>query len=165
VDTQQIVVGVDDTASAAAALRWAADFARLTGGSLRVVHTWELPPGQAMAAATGLYARTATSDARARATRLVSDTLGADAERTRWVLEVRQGRPGHVLADLSREAALLVVGTGDHVGLRRVLLGSVSHHCLSHAACPVVAVPAAGRAADLDRPADTRVGAGTDIPG
>jgi nucleotide-binding universal stress UspA family protein len=118
-----------------------------------------------MAGATGLYARTATSDARARATRFVSDTLGADAERTRWVLEVRQGRPGHVLADLSGEAALLVVGTGDHVGLRRVLLGSVSHYCLSHAACPVVAVPAAGRAADLDRPADTRVGAGTDIPG
>jgi nucleotide-binding universal stress UspA family protein len=42
----------------------------------------------------------------------------------------------------SEEADLLVVGTGDHVGLGRLLVGSVSHYCLSHAKCPVVAVPA-----------------------
>ena len=29
------------------------------------------------------------------------------------------------------------------MGLERLLVGSVSHHCLSHASCPVVAVPAA----------------------
>jgi nucleotide-binding universal stress UspA family protein len=41
-----------------------------------------------------------------------------------------------------------VVGTGEHTGVRRLLEGSVSHYCLSHAACPVVAVPAARAAQD-----------------
>jgi nucleotide-binding universal stress UspA family protein len=36
----------------------------------------------------------------------------------------------------------LVVGTRDHVGLGRLFAGSISHYCLSHASCPVVAVPA-----------------------
>ena len=30
-----------------------------------------------------------------------------------------------------------------HVGIGRIVSGSVSHYCLSHAQCPVVAVPAA----------------------
>ena len=42
----------------------------------------------------------------------------------------------------SKDAKLVVVGTREHVGLDRLLAGSVSHYCLSHAACPVVAVPA-----------------------
>ena len=42
---------------------------------------------------------------------------------------------------LSKHAELLVVGTREHVGLGRLLVGSVSHYCLRHAACPVVAVP------------------------
>jgi hypothetical protein len=35
-----------------------------------------------------------------------------------------------------------VVGTREHVGLGRLLVGSISHYCLTHATCPVVAVPA-----------------------
>ena len=38
--------------------------------------------------------------------------------------------------------ALLVVGTKEHVGISRIVAGSISHYCLSHAQCPVVAVPA-----------------------
>ena len=35
-----------------------------------------------------------------------------------------------------------MMGTQEMVGLGRMLMGSVSHHCLSHASCSVVAVPA-----------------------
>jgi nucleotide-binding universal stress UspA family protein len=35
----------------------------------------------------------------------------------------------------------LVVGTREHVGLERLVTGSVSHYRLSHAECPVAAVP------------------------
>jgi hypothetical protein len=59
-----------------------------------------------------------------------------------WVLEFVSGYAGEVLVRLSKDAQLLVVGTREHVGLGRVLAGSVSHYCLSHAVCPVVAVPA-----------------------
>ena len=59
-----------------------------------------------------------------------------------WSLEFAVGKAGRALLHRSRDAHLLVVGTGEHVGLGRVLLGSTSHYCLSHASCPVVAVPA-----------------------
>ena len=38
----------------------------------------------------------------------------------------------------SKDAQLLVVGTREH---DQRLVGSVCHYCISHAACPVVAVP------------------------
>jgi nucleotide-binding universal stress UspA family protein len=59
-----------------------------------------------------------------------------------WSLEFAKGKSGHVLVNASRQARLLVVGTGEHVGLGRIMLGSTSHYCLGHASCPVVAVPA-----------------------
>jgi hypothetical protein len=47
-----------------------------------------------------------------------------------------------VLVERFQGAAALVLGNRDHVGIDRLLVGSVSHYCLSHASCPVVAVPA-----------------------
>ena len=40
-----IVVGVDGSEPSLKALRWAAEQARLTGATLRVVTTWEVPTG------------------------------------------------------------------------------------------------------------------------
>jgi nucleotide-binding universal stress UspA family protein len=59
-----------------------------------------------------------------------------------WTLKCFAGDPGPVLREQAKDADLLVVGTGEHVGLGRLLVGSVSHQCLTHAKCPVVAVPA-----------------------
>ena len=59
-----------------------------------------------------------------------------------WTLKCFAGDPGPVLRSQAMDAELLVVGTGEHVGLGRLLVGSVSHQCLTHATCPVVAVPA-----------------------
>jgi nucleotide-binding universal stress UspA family protein len=59
-----------------------------------------------------------------------------------WSLEFARGKSGKVLVDLSRHSRLLVIGTGEHVGLGKIMLGSTSHYCLGHASCPVVAVPA-----------------------
>ena len=84
----------------------------------------------------------AAADARARATRWVLDTLGGTAAGLRWTLETAEGAPGPVLVARSRGARLLVLGTREHIGLRRAVVGSVSHYCLSHAVPPVVAVPA-----------------------
>jgi nucleotide-binding universal stress UspA family protein len=54
------------------------------------------------------------------------------------------GLPGVAAIGVAQEyqSHLLVVGTGDHVGLRRIMLRSTCHYCLGHASCPVVAVPA-----------------------
>jgi nucleotide-binding universal stress UspA family protein len=53
---------------------------------------------------------------------------------------LRQGRPAKVLADASRGAALVVVGSRGHGGFASMLLGSTSRSLLHHAQCPVLVV-------------------------
>lgn len=55
---------------------------------------------------------------------------------------VLDGEPGPELCRLAEEEAVDVMVVGSHGAgfLRRVLLGSVSHHVLQHAPCPVLIV-------------------------
>jgi nucleotide-binding universal stress UspA family protein len=53
---------------------------------------------------------------------------------------VLHGAAASALIDASQEASLLVLGTRGHGGFTGMLLGSVSQHCIHHAACPVVVV-------------------------
>jgi nucleotide-binding universal stress UspA family protein len=68
-----------------------------------------------------------------------------------WTLEFVLDDPGPALVTRSAEAALLVVGTHEHVGLARLVSGSVSRYCLSHAKCPTVIVPVDNRAVSLEQ--------------
>jgi nucleotide-binding universal stress UspA family protein len=139
---QEIVVGLNKSQAAAAALGWAAEQSRLTGVPLRIVYAWQMTASQVASANASFWAASA-ADARARATRWVQATLADRADQVRWVLDVDEGPPGPLLVGRSRDAALLVLGTGEHVGMRRLVAGSVSHYVLSHASPPVVAVRAA----------------------
>lgn len=138
--TDDIVVGVDGSVASAAALTWAAAQSEATGRPLHVVHSWQLRAAQVEGAGDAFRA-TAIADARARATRWVLAALGTDTT-THWTLTLVEGPPGPALVAQSRTASLLVVGTGEHNGLRRVPRGSVSRYALSHAVPPVVAVHA-----------------------
>jgi nucleotide-binding universal stress UspA family protein len=143
---REIVVGIDEGPAAAAALRWAAEQAKITGRPLRVVHAWQLSSFEQAAGSTQ-YVEAALTDARARATSWVLDALGANASQVRWSLDIVEGGPGPALVERSRHADLLALGTHEHTGFRRIL-GSVSHYCLSHAVAPVVAVPPPREAPD-----------------
>ena len=66
-----------------------------------------------------------------------------------WLIQFARGDAGPVLVRQSRNASLLVIGTPEHVGLGRLIVGSVGHYCLSHATCPLVAVPA-GREPEVE---------------
>ena len=141
---RDVVVGLDDSLSSRAALSWAADYARATGSRLCAVHIFSVEralvgwtPGVPGMAYLGETASRTESAARVR------EVFGQVHPDPGWTLELDDGPIGPVLVERSRGAAALVVGTHDHVGIDRLLLGSVSHHCLSHAGCPVVAVPAA----------------------
>ena len=138
-----IVVGLDDHPASRAALRWAAAQSRMTGLPLRVVHTWQLGAmaATAMPSGSGAFAEAAAADARAHATRWVRETLGEDIDSVTWTLDITEGAPGPALVARSAGASLLVLGTREHTGVRRAVLGSVSHYCLSHSSPPVVAVP------------------------
>jgi hypothetical protein len=67
-----------------------------------------------------------------------------------WTLEFVLDDPGPALLGRSNDAALLVVGTHEHVGLARLVSGSISRYCLSHAHCPTVIVPVDSGRVDYD---------------
>ena len=54
-----------------------------------------------------------------------------------------QGHPATVLADQSRDAKLLVVGSRGRGAARSLVLGSVSQAIMHHCGCPLLIVPAA----------------------
>ncbi len=139
-----IVVGVDHSEGANAALAFAHEEARLRGATLRAVHVWQF----GYIGYTGFEGavpgvggdikelRTVAAAALDAAIREALPNPG-DVKVEQWVVE---GTAGAVLVDESRDADLLVVGSRGHGGFAQLLLGSVSQQCAHHAACPVVIV-------------------------
>lgn len=139
-----IVVGLDESRSARAALRWASDYARRSGLALRAVHALSWPfgvrsPGLDIEAERPLSFDEVDALYRANIT-AVFDEIDP---RPDWLIQFARGDAGPILVRQSRNASLLVIGTPEHVGLGRLIAGSVGHYCLSHPTCPLVAVPAA----------------------
>jgi nucleotide-binding universal stress UspA family protein len=140
----EIVVGLDDSPSGKAALSWAAEQAIRTHTVLRAVHVLDWPYGAKDTASPSSRGRRNLTFEEAQEAYVASITKVFDdiAPRPDWLIQFAKGEPGPVLVRQSRDAQLLVVGTREHVGVGRLLVGSISHYCLSHAVCPVVAVPA-----------------------
>lgn len=146
-----IVVGVDGSDASDAALTWAVEEAALRGAPLVAVYAWSFIPPQPIGD-PGMLALPAgdlagqlgaeSEAARAALEAAVSETLGPDPG-----VEIEQklveGDAGDALVGASESAELLVVGSHGRSGLKAALLGSVSRHVVSHAACPVVVVKAA----------------------
>ena len=141
-----IVVGVDRSASARAALRFALEEARLREAKVRGVHAWRVrPPTGRNVAAEGVplvlggnldaYSRAAAAELDAIVAEAAPGAGGFGIEK-----RVEQGDAATVLIDQSRDADLLVVGSRGHGGFASLVIGSVSHVCAQHAACPVVIV-------------------------
>jgi nucleotide-binding universal stress UspA family protein len=138
-----IVVGVDGSASARAALRFAFEEARIRGARLRVVAAWHVPLtvyegayvpmdpslGEELETNTREAVESALADAGDVAADVDFDTI------------VREGQAATVLLEEAEHADLLVLGSRGLGGFRGLLLGSVSQQCAHHASCPVVIVP------------------------
>ena len=135
----RIVVGIDGSDSAADALRWAVEQAKLTGATVEAVYAWApdvlvtagMPP-----LVDWLLLREA---AQARPGEIVRDAVGSEPG-VRVVTRTMKGNPAEALVERSAYADLLVVGSRGLGGLKGMLLGSVGHHCAAHAHCPVVIV-------------------------
>ena len=152
-DRNEVVVGLDGSPSAWAALEWAARYARFTFTDLRAVHVLSGTMNASTAWATGFPGMTGLVEpdldqALSRITRRMFDAMDPETD---WVLEHVVGPAGAVLVRRAEQAQLLIVGTREHTGIGRLLHGSVSHYCLSHASCPVVAIPAIPHGAESDR--------------
>jgi len=139
-----VVVGVDQSDGAKAALAFAHEEARLRNATLRAVHAWQFGyigytgfegavPALGGDIAELRAAAVAALDATVRA--VLPDPGGVEIEQ-----RVVEGTAGAVLVDESSRADLLVVGSRGHGGFAQLLLGSVGQQCAHHAACPVVIV-------------------------
>jgi nucleotide-binding universal stress UspA family protein len=139
-----IVVGVDHSAGAKAALRFALEEARLRQATLRVVHAWQFGYIGATGLEWGLPAVGGElEEFRRGAEAALEETLrdvGAETDGVAIERRVDQGTAAAVLVEESRGADLLVVGSRGHGGFAQLLLGSVSQQCAQHAFCPVVIV-------------------------
>ena len=132
-----VVVGVDGSDQSLVALRWAADYARATGGTLRAVTAWHCPTTYGIAPDwTDMdFAAEAADQLNAS----LKQTLG-DAPTIPVETSVVEGQSAPVLLDAASHANLLVVGSHGHGRFAGMLMGSVSTHCAEHSPCPVVVV-------------------------
>ncbi|MGM1062360.1 universal stress protein [Saccharothrix sp. Mg75] len=139
--SEPIVVGVDGSASALAAVRWAAAEAARHHVPVKLVHAYQLPVrGYPEIVLTAHDVRTAFEE--------VGRERLAEAERT--VLEAAPGvevgkslvlgGPAAVLVEESRRARLVVLGSQGLGGFSGLLVGSVAVAVSAHGACPVVVI-------------------------
>lgn len=140
-----ILVGVDGSDSARAALGWALAEAQARGERVRLVTVWET---HVYAYAPGFvppvtpefddsFERAAKDAVDETLAALGDDVAGLEIER-----RIVRGAAAEVLVTEAADADLLVVGSRGHGGFAGLLLGSVSQACAQHAPCPVVIVRA-----------------------
>lgn len=136
-----VVVGSDGSELSTTAIGEAFREADSRGAPLTVVHTWALEladTGMTMLESDEAWTRIAESE---RA--LAAQSVAGWADKYPDVpvrIEVHNAHPVEVLAEQSRDAELLVVGSRGRGGFRGLLLGSVSQGVLHHAHCPVMVV-------------------------
>jgi len=141
---ERVLVGVDDSADARAALRWAAHEAVLRDAQLYVLHTYRNPIGTTPMLLAGPIIDFEAPEREAKS--LVEDVVDGELGAMRPVPDVVNqrvvdGPPGEMLVEAAHHADLLVVGSRGRGAARSAVLGSVSSHCVRHAPCPVVVVP------------------------
>jgi nucleotide-binding universal stress UspA family protein len=157
----EIVVGLDDSPSAKAALRWAAEQAIRKRAALRAIHVldWPYGPDDGLDAPRKNFYQT-FDEAQARYLASITRVFDDISPRPDWLIQFAFGEPAPVLVRQSHGSQLLALGTREHVGLGRLLTGSISHYCLRHAECPVAAVPTVTDAepAVLEKQAEARRG-------
>jgi nucleotide-binding universal stress UspA family protein len=149
-----VVVGVDGSAGAQEALRWALAEGRLRNSRVRVVHAWTFGYiGSSVEwfpyldGSLNPYTSVGIdlSDLHSAAEQLLERSLAEVGDETEGVEIERlvvQGAAAAILVSAVAPGDLLVVGSRGHGGFVGLLLGSVSQQCVHHAPCPVVVVHA-----------------------
>jgi nucleotide-binding universal stress UspA family protein len=140
-----IVVGVDGSAGAAAALDFALAEGCRRGSAVEVVTAW-LGGGQAEGAAPDADD---LAEGRARVHHMQADVVDRCLEARPEPPEVERvivhDYAGRVLVSRAERAAMVVVGAGSPGSASQQVLGSVAEYCVRHSPVPVVIVPAPAR--------------------
>lgn len=132
-----VVVGVDGSPNSEAALAFAFEAAAARRAPLMAVHAWQ----DVVPSAWLLLAKWPAVENAER--QVLAERLAGWSEKFPQVhvqRVVTKDRPAHMLIQQSSIAQLVVVGSRGHGALVGLVLGSVGHALLHHAACPVAVV-------------------------
>jgi nucleotide-binding universal stress UspA family protein len=152
-EIRRICYATDFSPTARAAWHWAASIAAAAGAEVDVVHvTFEPVADRHLPAeALGQMARVLREQGQLEVERfLAASTL----PRERVHVRLAQGIPGEQIVRRAQEEAadLVVMGTHGWSGVVRWMLGSVAHHVIQTAPCPVLTVAPAGSGPASPRP-------------
>lgn len=138
------VIGIDGSDCAFNAMEWAVANATGRATDLELVTAWQTPVvGASTMAAPGATAfddDQVHREAVQAAAGVAADV--ADRCHIPVTAAVGHGGPAEVLLEASTDAAMLVIGSRGRGGFARLLLGSTSTQCATHATVPVMVVPA-----------------------
>ena len=137
------VVGLDGSDCAANALEWAAANADGRATDVELVTAWQTPVVGAYPMSASMSVGiddTELRDAAAHDVAQVTDDLGGRLD-VPVTASVGHGGPAQVLLEASASAGLLVIGSRGRGGFARLLLGSTSTQCATHASVPTIVVP------------------------
>ena len=137
------IVGVDGSECAANALDWAAANAEGRASGIEVVTAWQrsVVGGYPMSAPVTVMLD--DSDMRQVAEESIQEIAARLVDRVSVPVTAiaGEGGPAPVLLSASTEAAALVIGSRGRGGFARLLLGSTSTQCATHASVPTIVVP------------------------
>jgi nucleotide-binding universal stress UspA family protein len=143
---RRVIVGASGSPGNLGALRHAEHLARACDAALIPVHTWVPPDGDIADRRSPCISlrRLWADDAWQRLWDALDAAWGQIPADLPVLPMVKRGAPGPVLTAIASDPDdLLVVGTGRRGTLARVFPGRVSRYCVTHAQCPVLAVPPA----------------------
>ena len=142
-----ILVGVDGSSASTVAVDWAARDATMRRVPLTLVNVLDLPMATTVRGfpmpMPPEYMQWQQDEGR----KVLNDTLKTIEDRTRQIgpldvsSELMIGPPVPTLVELSKDAAMVVVGSHGRGALARRLFGSVSTGLVHHAHCPVAVIP------------------------
>jgi nucleotide-binding universal stress UspA family protein len=133
--SERLVVGFDGSDNAAAALRWALDFAG-TENTVEVVAAMEVAPWLGERDTRAKF-----PEEIAEQERVLTEAIDAVDVDHRTERSLVLDTPRHALGEAARSAGLVVVGARGRGVIAAEFLGSVSTSLLQDASVPVVVVP------------------------
>jgi len=144
---QRVLVPVDFSECSWAALRKAAELTRRSGGTLDVMHAWQLPafvPPESVVGSVGAAGEPLVDLMQANADRAMRELVdrarseGIEIAATRIVL----GNPARVIVEQAGAGGydLIVLGTHGRSGLSHALVGSVAEKVVRLSPVPVLTV-------------------------
>jgi nucleotide-binding universal stress UspA family protein len=120
-----VVVGVDGTAAARRAVRWAAEYAGRHGNELRLVHAVERPYGQ---------------DRVARVLRMAEGVARETVTGLAVTVATGEMSPAELLIRESGHASLVVLDGPGHGGYSGQLIGDTTRRLAAQGRCPMVSM-------------------------